>query len=585
MEIIKEDIENIVKKELINIVENGLITTVFQPIISLRDGSILGSEALSRGPEGTEMQNPELLFNYAIKYDMLWTLELLCRTKSLQSLQKSKIKTKLFLNVNPNTINDSKFKKGFTRSHLTKFSIEPDSIIFEITEKGTIDNIDDFRKTVENYKDQNYKIAIDDAGAGLSGLNMISDINPHYIKLDMHLIRDIDKNPTKQALIKSMVEFANLSNTFLIAEGIETKQELLKLIEIGVNYGQGYFIQKPNHSILPIKNEVIEIIKDANKKKNHLIGNKISDIFISNICTSLRTLNSSIPIFKVHDMMNQDPTIPGFCITEEDKLLGVVTRGCLYSALSGQYGFSLYSTKSISTIMSKEFLNVNFDDPIDKVSQMAMQRTPDKLYDFVTVTKNNKYLGIVTVKDLLENTIKIEVNAAKHLNPISGLPGNLIIERHLERILSSKEKFKLLYLDIDNFKAYNDVYGFEKGDIVIRTLAQIMKETIPKDEFIGHIGGDDFISILSCSNIDEICNSVIKKFDQSILDFYNEVDLDKGFIVTKNRHGIEETFPLLSISIAGVISTNCNNIYDISKKASEIKKQCKQCSGSICIIV
>ena len=494
MQSIREYTENIAKKQLVHIIQSGLITTVFQPIISLRDASVLGNEALSRGPEGTEMQNPEVLFNNAVKYDLLWSLELLCRTKSLESLKNSNVKTKLFLNVNPNIINDSKFKQGFTGNYLSKFSIEPDSIIFEITEKGTIDNIDNFKKTVQNYKNQNYKIAIDDVGAGLSGLNMISDVDPHYIKLDMYLIRNIDKDYTKQALVKSMVEYAKLANTFLIAEGIETKEELLKLIEIGVNYGQGYFIKKPDAAILPIRNEVIEVIREANKKKNHLITNKISDVFIGNICIPVMALNSNIKTSQVHEMMNEDNTIPGFCIIEEGDLVGVITRNSLYSELGKQYGFSLYCNKPISDIMSREFLFVNFDDPIDKVSRMAMARMPDKLYDFVTVIKNKKYIGIVTVKDLLENTIKIEVAAARHLNPISGLPGNLIIEKHIEQSLESKHEFKLLYFDIDNFKAYNDIYGFEKGDIIIKTLAQIIKEVIPKSEFVGHIGGDDFIS-------------------------------------------------------------------------------------------
>ena len=117
-----------------------------------------------------------------------------------------------------------KFRQGFTKEYLDKFSIDPKNIIFEINEKAAVKNVMEFRKTVNNYKEQNYKIAIDDAGAGYSGLNMISDIHPHFLKLDMNLIRDIDKDHMKQALVKSMVEFSKMSNTYLIAEGIETEK-------------------------------------------------------------------------------------------------------------------------------------------------------------------------------------------------------------------------------------------------------------------------------------------------------------------------------------------------------------------------
>lgn len=582
--------EDSLKEELKDIIEQKLIKTVFQPIISLRDASIFGHEALSRGPENSAFKNPELLFNCAIKYNKLWELELLCRTKSLEALHdynnhnQNILETKLFLNVNPSIIHDIKFKQGFTKKYLSKFSIQPDSIIFEITEKGTVDNVDDFKKTVQNYKEQNYKIAIDDAGAGLSGLNMISTIRPHYIKLDINLIRDIDKDLTKQALIRSMVEFANLSDTMLIAEGIETKEELLKLIDFGVNYGQGYFIQKPNPNILPVRAEIQEIIKESNNKKNHMLANKVSDVYIRNITTRQRTLNPNIEISKVQDMMNQDPTLPGFCIIEDNELLGVITRNRLYSLLGSQYGYSLYSKKAISTILSTEFLKVDFHNPIDKVAGIAMQRDPNELYDFVTITKDDKYYGIVTVKDLLENAIKIEVNYAKHLNPISGLPGNLLIEQYIENRLYSQDNFTLLYFDIDNFKAYNDVYGFERGDLVIKTLANIIQDTVPKNEFVGHIGGDDFVSILSFNNVTQVCHKIMERFDNCIVNFYDKSDLDRGFIIAKNRNNIEETFPLLSISISGVVNNNYCSLYEISRKASEIKKICKQKIGSICII-
>lgn len=573
------------KKQLIEIVELGLIHTLFQPIISLRDASVLGHEALSRGPQHTPFHSPETLFDQAIRHGMLWPLELVCRTKSLEALSNSKIKTKLFLNVNPNIIHDAKFKSGFTKSYLRKFSIQPDSIIFEITEKGAIHDIADFKKTVQNYKEQNYQIAIDDAGAGLSGLNRISDIHPHFIKLDMNLIRHVDQDVTKQALVRSMVEFTTLSDTHLIAEGIETKEELLKLIEMGVHYGQGYFIQKPSPAIVPIDIEVQEIIKQANMKKNRLVGSPISDIFIGNISHPIQTLSPAMRIEQVHRMMVQDLTVPGYCITENTTVIGVITRNHLFSTLSGQYAFSLYGNKEISTIMSKEFLHVKYDDPIAKVARLAMQRVPDQLYDFVTVTRDGKYAGIVTVKDLLEKTIQIEVNTAKQLNPISGLPGNILIEKQLDEHLHSGQPFTLLYIDIDNFKPYNDVYGFEKGDAVIKLLANILKETLPKNEFVGHIGGDDFVAILSHHPIHDLCKSIISEFDRSTSHFYTSHDLEQGFIIAKNRHGIEETYPLLSISIAGIINHRRSNIFELAKQASEIKKKCKQVSGSAYLIV
>ena len=118
------------------------------------------------------------------------------------------------------------------------YHFNPDNIIFEVTEKNAVDDMNGFKETVRHYKSQGYTIAIDDAGSCYSGLNLICDIVPHYLKLDMSLIHNIHKETIKFAMVKSMAEFANLTNIRLIAEGIECEEELKVLLKLGVTYGQ-----------------------------------------------------------------------------------------------------------------------------------------------------------------------------------------------------------------------------------------------------------------------------------------------------------------------------------------------------------
>ncbi len=568
-------------EQFFDILEKKQITTVFQPIISLRDGSIYGYEALSRGPQNSDMQNPNALFDYAEKLEKTWDLELLCRSLAIEAFYKLNTRLKLFLNVNPKIIHDIKFKQGFTKDYILRYGMDPEDIIFEITERGSIDNISDLVKTINNYKNQNYKIAIDDAGAGYSGLNMISDLNPHFIKLDINLIRGIDKDVTRQSLIKSFAEFASLTNTYLVAEGIETEKELLKLIEIGIHFGQGFFLQRPSANLAPIPENVVHIINEANRRKNHLYDQKSSDLYIGNITTTQKTMNQHILMRQIYDLMENEPSISGFCITEEEQIIGVITRSELYRNLSGLYGFTLYAKRPIKDIMSKAFLQVDYYESIENVSKKAMGRDNNHLYDFISVTKEDKYFGIVTVKDLLEKTIQVEVNNAKHLNPLSGLPGNLMIEKKLEESLSSCTSPFILYLDINNFKAYNDVYGFENGDRIIKCLARILRQCIVSDsDFIGHIGGDDFVAIVNADDVTPLCEKIIQEFDSSIISFYNQYDLDRGYITTKNRRGLEEDFPLLSISVVAVPSSKYMNVSEMTVEMAQLKKACKQYTGS-----
>ncbi len=580
MDINQNKEEERLRGELLEILYQKKVSTVFQPIVSLQDGTVHGYEALSRGPVASLLHNPDMLFKCAQKFNKLWELEFLCRSKAFEAAFKIESEFKLFLNVNPNIMQDVQFRKGFTREYLEKFDIDPKRIIFEITESEAINHLADFIKTIDNYKEQDYRIAIDDAGAGYSGLNLISDIHPNYIKLDMKLIRNIDKDMTKQSLVRCLNEFSEYTETALIAEGIETKEELLTLIEIGVSYGQGYFIQKPNGILNSISKDVLEIVMKENAKKRKLLDNRVLDDRIESICKQEKTITPDILVSQVHEMFKANETRSGFCVVKDQLPIGVITRNALYKRISGQYGYILYANKPVRNIMDTNFMEVDCLATIDVVGKNAMQRDFDKIYDFIVVTRDNQFQGIVTVKDLMEKLIEIEFVYAKHLNPLTELPGNLMIEQQLEKALKSKDKKTILYFDLDNFKAYNDLYGFENGDRVLKEFAEILKTRIPSECFIGHIGGDDFIAIVPKKKTEQLCISIMHTFNEAVIKYYSKEDIDKGYITSKDRKDVEENFPFLSVSIAGVANDHSKTIFELAETAAKIKKKCKKKPGS-----
>lgn len=267
MKLLKDDFNDILEKKRIK--------PVFQPIVSLSDGKIIGYEALSRIVEPQEIMSSEELFHLACLYGKIWELEQLCRSRILEKYHELCSKNKggkLFLNVNPMVIHDKEFRIGFTSQCLKQYNLDIEDIVFEVTERSAVEDMRGFKDTIRHYKSQGYEIAIDDVGACYSGLNLICDIVPHYIKLDMALIHDIHKEPVKYAMVKSLVEFANLTNIQLVAEGIECKEELKALIKLGVHNGQGYFLRKPNEEFGEIDKKAIEVIQKQNKKKMELKG-------------------------------------------------------------------------------------------------------------------------------------------------------------------------------------------------------------------------------------------------------------------------------------------------------------------------
>lgn len=242
------------KIELINIIKNKAIKAVYQPIVSLNNGKIFGYEALSRITVTDCNLNIEELFHLAEKYQKLWDLERLCRKKALKYAVNKPCNTKLFINVDPNIIHDPDIVTGFTQKKLNKYKLDPEDIIFEITERSAIKDIHTFNAAVSHYKSQNFEIAIDDFGSGYSGMNRVCSLSPKYLKLDIQLVRNVHIDIMKKCAIKSIIYFCNEAKIKTIAEGIETRDELKTLIDLGVDYGQGYYFARPCQDFVDINN-------------------------------------------------------------------------------------------------------------------------------------------------------------------------------------------------------------------------------------------------------------------------------------------------------------------------------------------
>ncbi len=253
-----------VKAQFKEILSKKKLYPVYQPIVSLKDGSICGYEALTRIDLEEPLINIEELFILANELKCAWKLESICRKMALKQAAGKVKEEKIFLNVSPCVMQDSHFKAGTTAKYLEKYQLNPENIVFEITERHSIENEKAFLETIRHYTDSDYKIAVDDYGTEHAGIQRVCTLKPHFIKIDMSIVRDFHKDYLKRMMIKSMVMFCKNAGILLIAEGVETKEELEALIDMEVDYGQGYYFAKPNREILPLQDEVISKIQELN---------------------------------------------------------------------------------------------------------------------------------------------------------------------------------------------------------------------------------------------------------------------------------------------------------------------------------
>lgn len=199
----------------------------------------------------------------------------------------------------------------------------------------------------------------------------------------------------------------------------------------------------------------------------------------------------------------------------------------------------------------------------------------------ISADSSDRYI-YYTIKNI---TRLMSVN--RTVSPLTGLPGNVQIQTELKKRLLRKETFQVLYLDLDNFKAYNDVYGFLKGDEIIKLTARIITKNIhtleDSDVFVGHIGGDDFVAIIDGDiDHDKICQNIIAEFDKEIVKYFNDIDIERGYIEVSNRKGIIEEFALTSISIGVVVADKkrFSNILEIGEVGAQVKHLAKTTMGS-----
>ena len=228
--------------QLRKIIDAQEIKTLYQPIVLMSSRQPLGYEALTRGPKGTFFENPLNLFAVANEANMSFELDTLCLSQSVKNAERFIKESKLFLNADASVLN-SEYLRNL--EFLRGSKIPPSQICIEITERTCISNFSQLSSNLSNLKPVGVMFVIDDLGEGYASLKAIVELKPEFIKIDMSLIRNINADLVKQSLVQIICDLARKINSHLIAEGIETEEEYKTLLELGLEYGQGYLFAKP----------------------------------------------------------------------------------------------------------------------------------------------------------------------------------------------------------------------------------------------------------------------------------------------------------------------------------------------------
>ncbi|MCZ8511913.1 EAL and GGDEF domain-containing protein [Paenibacillus filicis] len=568
-----------IRRELADILDHQRIVSVYQPIVSLTDGQILGYEALTRGPEQSVLHSPLPLFEEAEKAGLLYPLDRLARQKAIQNAFVGGGDQLIFINVSAHILKDPHFVPGRTLELLESRGLRPQQVVFEITERSSIEDFESAKKILEHYRSQGYRIAIDDAGAGYSSLQAIAELHPDFIKVDRSLVEGVHQKKIKEYILETLVTFAQKLDISLIAEGIETTEELVKLTRMGVHYGQGYLLGRPGKDMAVLPEGMQDMILRY-RKQYDTAGSLWS---IGDLSAPSQRFDRKTPISQVAQYFKDNLNALGAVIVSADVPVGLIMRDRLFQQLAGQYGFSLFWNRPIEQIMDAKPLIVDESTPVEHVSQLATSREISNLYDLVVITSKGLMKGTASIRSILECITNARMETAKVASPLTGLPGNMQIHRELNKRLTNRKMFSVIYADLDYFKWYNDRYGFHKGDQLIQFTADCLQQSIavlgrPLD-FIGHIGGDDFIIMSTTDSPEKLCEEIIRRFDQGVEIFYDSEEW--SYVEDRSGNRIKSEGVTLSLSLVICRTSAAITAEQISKASARLKKQAKSQKGSI----
>ena len=555
---------------------------VFQPIFDLAQGRHFACEALIRGPESSVLHTPDALFAAAAEQQRTHELEWLAVETALTQFAAQQSTLRLFVNMSIGCLHASRLRFADVRRQLLRLGVAPSRIVIEITENESVTDYTDLQDLLREVRRMGMQIAMDDMGEGFSNLRMWSDVRPEFVKIDRHFVTGIDKDALKLRFVRAMHEIADACGSALIAEGVETGEQLSVLRRLGINYLQGFGIARPHRKIAAATASVPAIECERSILVMPPPRTESRSVLVGQLAHELATVDPDTENDAVYRMFESDPTLCIVPVVADGHPMGIITRGALIDRFARPFRRELYGRRPCSMVMDPPHLFDELQSAQDVARTIGGLRNTQIGESFV-ITRNGRYRGVGFLRELMAIITDLQIRAARYANPLTQLPGNVPINEQLDELLAAQHGFVAAYCDLDNFKAYNDTYGYLHGDQMIQLMGRLLSEAAADHrDFVGHIGGDDFIVLLQSQDWERRLGRVLRDFDAALPQHLSANHMDSGGYSSEDRRGqlVFHALPALSIGCVKVAPGAFVSHHDVSAALGEAKKEAKRIKGS-----
>ncbi|MFM9424010.1 EAL domain-containing protein (putative c-di-GMP-specific phosphodiesterase class I)/GGDEF domain-containing protein [Variovorax sp. GrIS 2.14] len=574
------------RSPLQRLMESDGLHAVFQPLVDLRNGSVYGHEALIRGPVDGPLHMPLALFECAASESVLMEFELRCVDVILREWLSARLPGNLFVNLSADAL--VRASATVLPRMLASSGVDPRKLVIELTENERATDPQSLIRVVDAMGPTGVRLALDDFGDGHSNLRRWAELKPRFVKLDKFLTRNVTGNRENFEMVRAVVALSEAFGTQLVAEGIETGDDLRTLRDLGVAIGQGYFLGRPARTppaVLP--RDAADVLADRRLVVLPMPGQLARPGILRNlVLVKAPAVEPGTTNEEVAAIFQAQPELHALAVVHHGKPVALVNRREFTDHFARLYFREVHGRKACISHANRTPRVIDLDDDVSELMGILTSDDQRYLSEGFVVAEQGKYLGLGTGEQLVRAVTETRIEAARHANPLTFLPGNIPISLHIERLLSSGIDFVAGYADLNDFKPFNDHYGYWRGDEVIRTVARLLVANCDAcQDFVGHVGGDDFIVLFQGDDWEARCRRVIDEFASQAIGLYDEADRLAGGIRAEDRHGTMRFFPCATLCIGAVhiAPGTCRTVEDVATEAARAKHGAKTAASGLAV--
>ncbi len=562
--------------ELADIIQQQQLSAVFQPIAALNQATAYGFEGLIRGPSGHPLHEPQQLFQAAEQSQCLPQLDRACHQVIIQAFIEQQLPGKLFLNVCPLSLMHATFRADAMLDFMHAVGLDPSRVVIELTETQATRDYALMAQALQHYRDLGFQIALDDLGEGYASLRLWSELKPDFVKIDKYFIQGISRDRQKRQFVRSIQHIALSTGCNVIAEGIENHTELTTIQRLGIHLIQGFLIGRPETKPKPL----LDFPKSQTETPLQIGQGSSHAGALLQIVPSASQTDSNETVWR---RLTQQADLSAIPVVDNERPIGLIKRSDLLELFSRPYSRELFGARSCSTQMDCHPLIVEQATSLTELARLLTCCERGDLNDGFIITEQGRYLGMGTGRDLIRAMTELQISAARHANPLTGLPGNVPIQDAISQYLQTECNFTVVYVDLDHFKPYNDIYGYARGDELLQFCGQLLQNSVdPQLDFVGHVGGDDFILLLRSPHWRSHCEQILSDFQRQLAAFFKPAHWQAQSYVAHNRQHQLQRHPLVSMSLGAVeiVASDYQSHHEVASHASSAKHMAKTQIGN-----